>query len=76
MTQILHLRARRFHALHDLLTGGAAPGAVGFGAVPDYLARDVGLPERTPKDRHISHMDLLFRSGKFWRFPSTAGHSL
>lgn len=76
MTQILHLRARRFHALHDLLTGESHPKSLSFGAVPDYLSRDVGLPERTPKDRHISDLGLPFFFGRSWDQRSTVGQSL
>jgi len=76
MTQILHLRARRFHALHDLLTGESLPGSLSFDAVPEYLSRDVGLPERTLQDRHISDLGLPFFFGRSWGQRSPVGQSL
>jgi hypothetical protein len=64
MTRILHLRARRFHGLHALLTGALGSKPVTTGAIPDHLSQDLGLPERIPHDRPVTHLGILIPSGR------------
>lgn len=46
MADILHLRAHRFDALYELLTGGAHAELPSPFDGPDHLRKDIGLPER------------------------------
>ena len=46
MTNILHMRAHRFDALYQLLTGGAHVELRPPFDRSDYLRKDIGLPER------------------------------
>jgi len=45
MAEILYLRARRFEALHDLLTGAACPEHSPRHRRPEGLLKNVGLLE-------------------------------
>ena len=45
MADILYLRARRFEALHDLLTGAACPEHPTRLREPEARSKTVGLPE-------------------------------
>lgn len=46
MADILHMRAHRFDALYQLLTGGAHAGLPTPFNGSDHLRRDIGLPEQ------------------------------
>lgn len=46
MVDIIGLRARRFDALYELLTGGAVPQLPSPYHGSDRLRKDVGLPEQ------------------------------
>lgn len=46
MTDITYLRARRFNALYQLLTGAAHPELPTAYQDSDHLRKDVGLPEQ------------------------------
>ena len=60
MPEFVTLRARRFHALHDLLTGRLWDDR---SALPTYLAEDVGLPTAAPQKSVVSPLGLLIREG-------------
>lgn len=47
MSEFFTLRARRFHALHDLLTGRLRDHPQ---PLPTFLAKDVGLPASNSTD--------------------------
>lgn len=53
MAEIIPIRARRFQALHALLTGAAHPELPGLRRVPDTLMKDAGLPDHKRSD-HLS----------------------
>jgi hypothetical protein len=67
MRHILRLRARRFHALHALLTGEVGPKPVNTGAIPDHLYHDLGLPDRIPQDRPVTYLGNLIPAGRLRR---------
>ncbi len=46
MQSILSIRACRFRALHEILTGPPDPGTPRIHSLSNHLARDVGLPEQ------------------------------
>lgn len=46
MVDIIHIRARRFDALYELLTGVAVPQLPSPYYGSDHLRKDVGLPEQ------------------------------
>jgi hypothetical protein len=73
MTCILHLRARRFHGLHALLTGALGSKPVNTGAIPDHLSQDLGLPERIPHDRPATHLGIVIPLGRPCPLPSKEG---
>ncbi|MEL6683197.1 MAG: hypothetical protein AAFQ09_11205 [Pseudomonadota bacterium] len=64
MTNILRLRARRFHALHALLTGEAGLKPLYTAAIPDHLSRDLGVPERIPKERPVTQLGIFVHSNQ------------
>lgn len=43
MTDIVHVRLRRFHALHDLLTGAARKELPRQHHLSSHLAQDIGI---------------------------------
>lgn len=64
MTDILRLRARRFRALHALLTGDGAPAPARRGALSDQLLRDVGLPHVGSHSRPSSRLGIRMHPRK------------
>lgn len=60
MSEFSTLRARRFHALHDLLTG---PLKGGLNATQPQLSEDVGLPAPDTGHVVIGPLGTLLRGG-------------
>ena len=58
MSEFFTLRARRFHALHDLLTGGLREYPQ---SIPPYLAEDVGLPASASQNDVAGPFGALIR---------------
>lgn len=58
MSGFFSLRARRFHALHDLLTERLRDHPQPF---PLFLAGDVGLPTVGPKNHVVGALGTLIR---------------
>lgn len=58
MSEFITLRARRFDALHDLLTGCQWRHRY---ALPSYLAEDVGLPTTASQADVVDPLGTLIR---------------
>ena len=60
MTDIVHVRLRRFHALHDLLTGAARKKLPRQHHLSSHLAQDIGISApRVPHSVHVAPGALL-----------------
>ena len=53
MTTLLSMRARRFRALRDVLTGATDPGLPRNLIVSDHLSRDIGIQKQRPPELNI-----------------------
>jgi hypothetical protein len=59
MLEVIRFRARRFHALIDVLTGTAHPVPTARHRIPDHLLEDVGLQAPRRQERPISHFGIF-----------------
>ncbi|WP_152912656.1 hypothetical protein [Candidatus Rhodobacter oscarellae] len=68
MADIVRLRARRFHALYQLLTGAAHTELPTPYQGSDHLRKDIGLPKQTFRGLTATQFEI-FRTDLFHRAP-------